>query len=187
MILPLDILQFSHHTISHLVSHPRTGGPGLKSTQVYPAGFAKRILTLHKNLMDRLQMHFNHNKKGTLIQLVYIMIYIIYHMAPIITMHCSIVLWLLMELGISLSSIAWRAGFQRTRTSGSCQVCLVQTSRWKITTSLGPSWQAGLYTANSVLLASWGKAPRSLEKGIPESIAKSLTIEMMLEHPTIIN
>jgi len=106
MILPLDILQFSHHTISHLVSHPRTGGPGLKSTQVYPAGFAKRILTLHKNLMDRLQMHFNHNKKGTLIQLVYIMIYIIYHMAPIITMHCSIVLWLLMELGISLSSIA---------------------------------------------------------------------------------
>lgn len=30
----------------------RTGGKGLKSTQVYPVGFGKKIASLHKDMMD---------------------------------------------------------------------------------------------------------------------------------------
>ncbi|CAK9017177.1 unnamed protein product, partial [Durusdinium trenchii] len=29
-----------------------TGGKGLKSTQVYPVGFGKKIASLHKDMMD---------------------------------------------------------------------------------------------------------------------------------------
>lgn len=32
---------------------PRYGGPGLKGTQVYPEAFGRRVLELHKRLMDR--------------------------------------------------------------------------------------------------------------------------------------
>ena len=93
----------NYHTIlSHIfVCHPRTGGPGLKSTQVYPVGFAKRILTLHKNLMDRTackcisyhntKVHWSH---------WYLSIWQISELC--VSYHCFIFLWLPREtIGIS--------------------------------------------------------------------------------------
>lgn len=36
------------------MDHPRTGGKGLRATQVYPKGFGKRVCELHEGIMVHL-------------------------------------------------------------------------------------------------------------------------------------